>query len=46
MTRWGRWLEPPANEMRNIRPVYERVIARPSFTRAMAREGVKAFGTT
>ena len=35
MTRWGRWLDPPANEMRNIRPVYERVIARPSFKRAM-----------
>jgi glutathione S-transferase len=46
MTRWGRWLDPPANEMRNIRPVYERVIARPSFQKAMAREGVKAFGTT
>jgi glutathione S-transferase len=46
MTRWGRWLDPPANEMRNIRPVYERVIARASFARAMEREGVKAFGTT
>lgn len=45
MTRWGRWLDPPANEMRNIRPVYERAIARPSFRRAMEREGVKAFGT-
>ena len=45
MTRWGRWLDPPANEMRNIRPVYERVIARPAFARAMEREGVKAFGT-
>ena len=44
MTRWGRWLDPPANEMRNIRPAYERVIARPSFARAMAREVVKAFG--
>ena len=46
MARWGRWLDPPANELRNIRPVYERVIARPSFHKAMAREGVKAFGTT
>jgi len=46
MTRSGRWLDPPANEMRNIRPAYERVIARPSFARAMAREGVKAFGRT
>ena len=46
MTRWGRWLDPPVNEMRNIRPVYERVIARPSFASAMAREGVKPFGTT
>jgi glutathione S-transferase len=46
MTRWGRWLDPPANEMPHIRPVYERVMARPSFARAMAREGVKAFGRT
>ena len=46
VARWGRWLDPPANEMRNIRPFYERMIARPSFARAMQREGIKAFGTT
>jgi glutathione S-transferase len=46
MARWGRWLAPPANEMPNIRPFYERMIARPAVARAMQREGVKAFGTT
>src|SRR4051812_19541731 len=30
MARWGRWLAPPANEMPNIRPFYERMIARPA----------------
>jgi glutathione S-transferase len=46
VTRWGRWLTPPANEMRNIRPFYERMLARPAVKRAMEREGVKGFGTT
>ena len=46
MARWGRWLATPANEMRNIRPFYERMIARPAVARAMQREGIKAFGTT
>ena len=46
MARWGRWLDPPANEMRNIRPFYERMIARPAVARAFATEGIKAFGTT
>lgn len=46
IARWGRWLGPPANEMRNIRPFYERVIARPAVARAFAREGIKPFGTT
>jgi glutathione S-transferase len=45
MARWGRWLSPPANEMPNIRPFYERMIARPAVARAMQREGIKAFGT-
>jgi glutathione S-transferase len=45
MARWGRWLSAPANEMPNIRPFYERMIARPAVARAMRREGVKAFGT-
>jgi glutathione S-transferase len=46
IARWGRWLDPPANEMRNIRPFYERVIARPAVARAFAREGIKPFGTS
>lgn len=46
IARWGRWLAPPANEMPNIRPFYERMIARPAVARAMQREGIKAFGTT
>ena len=45
MARWGRWLTPPANEMGNIRPFYERMLARPAVKRAMEREGVKGFGT-
>ena len=45
MARWGRWLAPPANEMPNIRPFYERMMARPSVARAMQKEGIKAFGT-
>lgn len=46
MARWGRWLDPPANEMRNIRPFYERMIARPAVARAFSTEGIKTFGTT
>jgi len=46
VARWGRWLEPPANEMPNIRPFYERMIARPAVARALATEGIKAFGTS
>jgi len=46
MARWGRWLDPPANEMSNIRPVYERMLARPTVARAFGREGIKPFGTT
>jgi glutathione S-transferase len=44
MVRWGRWLTPPANEMKHIRPFYERMIARPAVARAMEREDIKAFG--
>lgn len=46
MARWGRWFTPPANEMENIRPFYERMLARPAVARAMQREGIKGFGTT
>lgn len=45
VARWGRWLTPPANEMPNIRPFYERMTARPAVARAMQKEGIKAFGT-
>jgi glutathione S-transferase len=45
IARWGRWLQPPANEMKNIRPFYERIIARPAVARAFANEGIKPFGT-
>jgi glutathione S-transferase len=46
IARWGRWLDPPANEMKNIRPFYERMIRRPGVARAFAAEGVKPFGTS
>lgn len=46
IARWGRWLQPAANEMRNIRPFYERMVARPAVARAFAREGIKPFGTS
>jgi glutathione S-transferase len=45
IARWGRWLRPAANEMRNIRPFYERMVARPAVARAFAREGIRPFGT-
>jgi glutathione S-transferase len=46
IARWGRWLSPAANEMRNIRPFYERMIARPAVASAFASEGIKPFGTS
>jgi hypothetical protein len=46
IARWGRWLQPAANEMKNIRPFYERIVARPAVMRVFAAEGIKAFGTT
>jgi glutathione S-transferase len=46
IARWGRWLKPAANEMKNIRPFYERMLARPAVARAFAAEGIKGFGTT
>jgi glutathione S-transferase len=46
ISRWGRWLQPPANEMKNIRPFYERIIARPAVARAFAAEHIKPFGTS
>jgi glutathione S-transferase len=46
IARWSRWLTPPGNEMKNIRPFYERMLARPAVARAMQREGITGFGTT
>lgn len=46
VARWGRWLQPPGNEMPRIRPVYAALTERPAVARAMQREGIKAFGTT
>jgi glutathione S-transferase len=46
VARWGRWLAPPANEMPNIRPFYERMVARPAVARAFGREGIRPFGTS
>jgi glutathione S-transferase len=44
VARWGRWLEPPVNELPGVRPFYERMMARPAVKRAMEREGIKPFG--
>ncbi len=44
IARWGRWLAPAANEMANIRPFYERMVARPAVARAFAREAIMPFG--
>jgi glutathione S-transferase len=46
IARWGRWLQPAANEMKNIRPFYERIVARPAVMRAFANEGIKPFGAS
>jgi glutathione S-transferase len=45
IARWGRWLEPSANRMKNIEPWFAGMTARPAVKRAMEREGVKPFGT-
>ena len=37
---------PAANEMKNIRPFYERIVARPAVMRAFANEGIKPFGAS
>jgi glutathione S-transferase len=43
LARWGRWLEPSALEMPNIRRFFLRMIERPAVARAMEREGIKPF---
>jgi glutathione S-transferase len=45
VSRWGRWLEPSALGMPNIRKFFSRMVERPAVARAMEREGIKPFGT-
>ena len=45
VARWGRFLDPPVIRMNNIEPFFRRMTARPSVQRAMAREGIKPFGS-
>jgi glutathione S-transferase len=42
--RWGRWLEPSALAMPNIRRFFTGMLERPAVARAMEREGIKPFG--
>ena len=44
VARWGRWLEPSALDMPNIRRFFTEMIERPAVARAMANEGIKPFG--
>jgi glutathione S-transferase len=44
VTRWGRWLDPPATRMKNLEPFYSRMSSRPAIARAFASEGIKPFG--
>ena|SRR5438105_862070 len=44
IARWGRRLDPSALRMRNIERFFTRMTARPAVARAMAREGIEAFG--
>jgi glutathione S-transferase len=44
ITRWGRFLDAPSVRMKNIEPFFMRMTERPAVARAMAREGIKAFG--
>ena len=43
IARWGRWFEPKATQMPNIRAFLERMSARPAVQRATAREGNTLF---
>ena len=45
VARWGRWLDPSALTMPNIRRFFTRMVERPAVARAMEREGIKPFGT-
>ena len=44
VARWGRWLDPSALGMANIRRFFTRMVERPAVARAMEREGIKPFG--
>lgn len=44
ITRWGRWLDPPATRMKNLEPFYTRMTSRPAVARAFASEGIAPFG--
>lgn len=44
VARWGRWLEPNVLRMKNIERFFTRMTERPAVQRALAREGIKAFG--
>jgi glutathione S-transferase len=44
ITRWGRWLDPPATRMKNLEPFFTRMTTRPAVARAFASEGLKPFG--
>ena len=45
ISRWGRWLDPPAPRMKNIEPFFRRMTTRPAVARAFEKEGIKPFGT-
>lgn len=43
IARWGRWFDPKATQMPNIKAFLERMSARPAVQRATAREGNTLF---
>jgi glutathione S-transferase len=43
VARWGRWFDPKATQMPNIKAFLERMSARPAVQRATAREGNTLF---
>ena len=44
VARWGRWLEDSALRMPNIERFFRGMTERPAVVRALAREGIQAFG--
>jgi len=45
LVRWGRWLTPPVNRMPRLEAFTARMGERPAVQRALAREGIKLFGS-